>query len=347
MIDKPLTPKQRVLQTINDSDKPISPIEVYQEIKVFVDIKKSTVRTYIARLLKRRKIRKLYTGLYVSHRLYGVLQGDLRTENMRFNLDAMFLGSFPKISDVIEYQGTVKIRIQFGVEHKKISCTISQREDLRKWERGFTKNTLILAVNRSLSIMEERTKDIRSRPLDSSIELTSWEMNKDYGGKRLDGKLGCFTKQEFFETITKVYLKDNQTVRAERKISTKLSVNDAMQMLTGDPLDSNLKSGLLTINQNITQFKVAQKYMNHRLGDVERGLYDLQTRKELREEDRMRMALLENNVSDLMEMSRSNQKALVAISDFLIDKSKIRPLTKNNGDNEPESIVTSENPFVC
>lgn len=346
-----LTPFKRILQAINDSEKPISPIEVYKQILPFVDIKPSTVRKYIARWLKKKKIRKLYTGLYVSHRLYGVMQGDLRVENLRFHVNAAFLPKFPKIKDIIEYNEGVKIFIQFGIERKKISCSITQREDLKKWERGFTKNTLVLAINRAIDLMNDRVESLTDKPLDDGFVISTFECNKDYGGKRLDGKLTCFTKQDFFETITKVYLKDNQTVRAERKISTSMAVNNAVEMLTGEPLDGQVSSGLLTINQNLTRFTVAQKYGNRQMADLRVELSKVVSclDKKSGSVDELvhsRLSVLEEHVGLLMDMERVNTESLIKLSKFLKGLLGVSACEQEETKID-SSVVSGGNPFVC
>jgi len=126
-------------------------------------------------------------------------------------------------------------------------------------------------LNRVLDIMEETTDHV----VDGDFVLTSFETNRDYPGKRLDGKIVCLTKMQLFEVVERVYQKDEDTVRVERKVSQDLTVEAAVSLLKGNLPDSNVAQGLKIMSDRMDGFEVSQKFGNRELVDVKTQLSEL------------------------------------------------------------------------
>jgi len=253
-----ITPQNLILKTIEDSGEPLTPMQVYKQIMNKTNIKYPTVKSYLRRLYQRELILQPYPSYYCSRVLYGMIRGAVFVHNVRFCVDAPFLRRFAKICDVEEFTGGVRLFLQFGKQRRNLTGWISNDVP------GMAKDTLLFALNRVLDLMEDRTGHV----VDVGITLTSFETNKDYPGKRLDGKITCLTKKQLFEVIERVYQKDDDTVRCERKISCDLKVEEAVALLKGEIPDNNVAQGLYVLKQRVEGLTTSQKFNNREVVEL-------------------------------------------------------------------------------
>jgi len=251
-----------VLQVIEDSKTPLAPKQVYDEICSEVDIKPSTVRNYLRNLYNSKKVLQPYPGYYCNHITYSVIAGPLVVHNVHFSVNAPFLKQFSKINDVLEWTGDVKLFIQFGKQRRNLSGNISNDVP------GMSKDTLLFALNRILDIMENRTGQV----IGDGFVLSTFETNRDYPGKRLDGKISCLTRKQLFDVIERVYQKDEDTVRCERKISSDLKVEEALALLRNEPNDPNLAQGLFVLKKRVEALTLRTQFGNRELVEINKRL---------------------------------------------------------------------------
>lgn len=258
-----------VLATVEDSSVSLSPKQIHEILSKNWHITPSTVRKYVRRLLRENRIVQPHPGYYCSRITFNVIVGELRVHNIRFCVRANFLRRFEKICDVEEFIGDVRVFIQFGKQRRKLSGQVSVKKGSRS--RGLVKDTLLFALNRVLDLMEHYT----GYTLVDGFGLTSFETNRDYPGKRLDGKIACLTKKQLFDVIERVYQKDDDIVRVERKVSQDLTVEAAVSLLRGNLPDSNVAQGLMVLTKRVDGINNRVGFGNRELVDVRSQLSEL------------------------------------------------------------------------
>ena len=254
-----------VLKAVEDSKIPLTPKQIHEEISSNSDIKPSTVRNYLRDLYNDEKVLQPYPGYYCNNIIYGMIKGQTVVHCVFFSVDAPFLGRFAKIPDITECTGDVKLFIQFGKQRRNLSGKISNDVP------GMSKDALLFAFNRVLDLMEHATNHV----IDVGITLTSFETNKDYPGKRLDGEIACLTKKQLFEVIERVYQKDENTVRLERKISCDLKVEEAVALLKREIPDNNVAQGLFVLKERVEGLTTSQKFGNREVVELRGDLKKL------------------------------------------------------------------------
>jgi len=253
-----ITNKNLILQVVEDSDKPLTPKQIYNIINKKVSIKRVTVRGYLRQLYKSQKILQPYPEYYCNRLIYSVIRGPLVVHNIHYSIAAPFLRRLDKFEDVTEFTGGVKLFVQFGKQRRNISGFISNDVP------GMSKDALLFALNRVIDIVERDTGKV----VFEGFTLTSFETNKDYPGKRLDGKISCLTKTQLFDVIERVYQKDDDTIRCEKKISSDLKVDEAVALLRNELPDVNVSQGLFVLKERVEGLTVSQKFGNRELVEV-------------------------------------------------------------------------------
>jgi len=254
-----------VLATVEDATEPLTPKQIYEIISKKWHITPSTVRKYLRRLHRENRVVQPYPGYYCSRITYSVIVGPLVVHDVHWKIGANFLGGLGKFGDVTELTGGVKIFVQYGRQRRFISGFVSNDVP------GMSKDTLLFALNRVLDIIERDTGKV----VDEEIILTTFETNKDYPGKRLDGRIASLTKRQLFDVIERVYQKDEDTVRTERKVSQDLTVEAAVDLLKGNLPDSNTAQGLKVLGNQVKGLGVSQKFGNRELVDIKSQLTEL------------------------------------------------------------------------
>lgn len=232
----------RILNLIKKSEIELTPKEISTKLK----INHSTTRGYLRRLLRNGKILQPYRTSYCSEITYGMIKAPLRIHNIILSSFASWL-DFSK--DLTEFTGKVKIRVQFGLQRKKITGRISCNS-------GLDRNSVFFALNRFIDIVHEQTK----HRLDSVIVKT-FEVNRDYLGVRIDGAK-CYTLKGLFDTIERIYQKENDLVRHEVKVSRPMSVDQFQSLISGGLSAYNLHQGLGFLIQELKEVKEAMKFQN-------------------------------------------------------------------------------------
>ena len=106
----------------------------------------------------------------------------------------------------------------------------------------------MFAVHRWFDIAEKRL----GRSLPESLEVTSFEQNRDFAGLRIDG-VQCVTKKSLDGMIERVYQKEENLVRAEHKVSKSMTLTEFEMLMNG---------GIPGYNQTQTQFALIQQQAN-------------------------------------------------------------------------------------
>ena len=258
-----------ILAVIEDSTEALTPRQVYDKVKRKTNIKHSTVRKYLRRLYNQQKILQPYPGYYCNPITYNVIVGELRVHNVRFCVGANFLGGCGKFADFEEFVGDVRLFIQFGKQRRRLTGQISVKRG--SGSRGLVKDTLLFALNRVLDVVEATTGHV----VEDGVVLTSFETNRDYPGKRLDGKIACLTMKQLFEVIERVYQKDEDTLRTERKVSCDMKVEAAVDLLRGNLPDSNVAQGLKVLSDRVDGLNTRIGFGNRELVDMHSQLEEL------------------------------------------------------------------------
>jgi DNA-binding Lrp family transcriptional regulator len=234
-----------ILKLIDDSEVELTPVEIAQEL----NLKRSTVRNYLRKLVRESKIVQPYPGAYCNKITYGVRFVPLLVHNVRLRC---FVGVDVASWEWVEVVGGVKVYVCFGAERRKVSGFIA-------CDVGMSREACLLALHRWFDVAEEHLGG--SLP---EIELQSFEVNKDYVGVRLDG-VSCFTKEGLFGVVERVYQKSENVVRAERKVSQPMSVTQFESLLQGGVSGYTVTQMNFALMQRVDQLLEAHKFTNSQL----------------------------------------------------------------------------------
>jgi hypothetical protein len=212
-----------------ESERELAPVEVAQKS----GIKHTTVKVYLRELMKEGKIVQPYHGTYCGKVTHGMMFAPLRTHNVVLSSETCWLDFS---DDVVEQTGGVKVRVQFGLERRKITGTLS-------CDDGMDRNCVLFALNRFFDIVRVRT----GRELDM-VTVKTFEVNRDVQGVRLDG-VKCYTKKGLFQTVERLYQKEEDVVRYEHKVSTPMKVDEFVALLQGGVSSYNMQQGLYALIQ--------------------------------------------------------------------------------------------------
>jgi len=247
---KELSKKQRILKVIDSSEMELTP----RQIATMAGVKHSTTRDYLRQLLKQGKIVQPYPSSYCSHITHSMIVAPLRTHNILLTAGAPWLAFS---DDTTEYTGEVKVRIQYGLQRRKITGRIS-------CDAGMDRHSVMFALNRFYDLVKQKT----GHDLDT-VTVKTFELNRDKEGVRLDGAK-CYTRKGLFGIIERIYQKDSNTVRMEQKISTPMTVDKFTALLRGGVTTYNITQGLYALVQEIRILTTAQKFMNRELIELKR-----------------------------------------------------------------------------
>jgi len=205
--------ESRIYHVIDEAKVELKPWEIAK--KVYAPCKptanqKSAVRVLCRKLLGRGLIVQPYDGAYCNKITYGVRFVPVLVHNLRLRCKV----SVDLVSDeVVEWVGGVKVRVVFGSERCLVSGVISCDE-------GMSRDACFFAVDRWFAIV----RGVLGFDL-VEVEVTSFEVNRDFVGTRIDGGLGCVTRQGLCDFIERTYQKSENVVRAERKFCQVLPVH--------------------------------------------------------------------------------------------------------------------------
>jgi hypothetical protein len=246
-----LSAVNRILRVIDASEIELPPIEIAFQAHV----NPSTARGYLRRLLKEGKVVQPYPGAYCNKITHGMRFLPLRCHNVILCAECLPWLNFS--DDVTESTGAVKVRVQFGIERRKITGRIF-------CDSGMDANTVVFALNRFLDMVKERT----NHDLDVVVVKTA-EFNRDYQGIRLDG-VKCYTRKGLFEALERIYQKEDDVVRHEVKVSKEMSVDEFTALIRGGVSTYELQQVLFMVVQNVNSLVEAMKSQNGNLSQMNR-----------------------------------------------------------------------------
>jgi len=251
---------QLIAQIVNDSDIPLSPYTIHQQINKKVSIKYSTVRGYLRRLLEQSQILQPFKGYYCNKITHTLMNVPLRSHNLLFTIEKQkWIQKSEKIEETI---GAANLMISFGNQRKKVTCQIS-------CDKGLSLDACLFGVKRLLDIVESR----KGSPV-RQLTLRTFEVNRDFQGTRIDGAK-CYTRTGLFGVIERIYQKDESTVRVEQKVSRRMKVDEFTALLQGGVQSYNLTQALFIMTKKMQILADALKFGNQKLFDLESKINDL------------------------------------------------------------------------
>ncbi len=197
--------------------------------------------------------------------------------------------------EVDEFVGGVKIHVCFGSERRKISgyvaCDVG----------GMSHDACLLALHRWFDVVEDHLGWQLN-----DLELLTFECNKDYYGVRIDG-VQCVTKLDLFGMVERVYQKEENLVRKERKITRPMSVTKFEEVISKGFTDHDKLQASFELKQEVKRVGEALKFNNSRLLGVERlqeAIYNVLSKSPLRKIENLESAVekIAFNVNKLTEV---------------------------------------------
>jgi len=250
----------RVFHVIDASEVELKPVEiaqkVYQKAKP-TSSQRSTVRVICVRLLQRGLIIQPYHGTYCNKITYGVMFKPLMVHNIRLHAN---VSVNIKSDVVVEDVGNVRVKVVFGEQRRKVSGFIS-------CDVGLSHDACRLALNRWFDIAERR---LGFALVD--VVLTTFELNKDYAGVKIDG-VNCMTRRDLFGFIERVYQKEANVVRKEVKASAPMSINRFEEAIAKGFQGVSQAQELFDLRNTVRDSTAALKFNNSRLLEIEKSYF--------------------------------------------------------------------------
>jgi len=255
---------KRVLKVVLESEIELSPLEISRKAHV----NHSTTRDYLRKLLGRNKIVQPYKGSYCSSTTHSMIFVPLRFHNILLTSSVPWLGFS---DDVVEWVGGVKVRVQFGLQRRKITGRIS-------CDVGMDKHATLFALHRFFDIVKARG----GHDLDV-VTVKTMESNRDFQGVRIDGSIKCLTRKGLFGVIERIYQKEESVVRVEQKTVKPMRLEEFEALLHGGVPHYNIEQGQYVLIQEIRRLVEAQKFANEQIGMLARtvkALVDANVRRQ-------------------------------------------------------------------
>ena len=250
--------ENRILNVIKESELELTPIGVAQKLHEKYPnypINQGSVRNFLRRLLQKGKLLQPYKGAYCNKITYGMIFVPLKVHNVSLRVN---LSEDVESWVCDELVGDVKVHVCFGSQRRKISGYVSN-------DRGMSKDAILFAVHRWFDIAEKRL----GRSLPESLEVTSFEQNRDFAGLRIDG-VQCVTKKSLDGMIERVYQKEENLVRAEHKVSKSMTLTEFEMLMNGGIPGYNQTQTQFALIQQVGQLTEALKFTNSRLFEIEK-----------------------------------------------------------------------------
>jgi len=255
----------------------------------------STIRVICLRLLQRGLVVQPYVGAYCNKITYGVRFVPLMLHNVRLHSN---LAVNVKSDVVVEVVGGVTVRAVFGSERKKVSGVIS-------CDAGMSRDACLFAVNRWFELVEGKLGFCLN-----DLVLTTWELNKDHAGIRIDG-IQCITKRDLYGMIERTYQKEESLVRKEWKVSTPMSLNKFEEAVSKGLAGIEKAQDIKDLRDEVRGMWEALKFNNSRMLELGRFV-EAVSKSQLSLVDRVvdlekGLVVLSNSVSKLVEVLAGNQ----------------------------------------
>ena len=250
--------ENRVFHVIDASEIELRPVEIARKIHAPYKPTRgqcTTVRGIIRKLLDKGLILQPYPGAYCNKITYGVRFVPLCVHNISLR---SFVCQDVEHWEKDEFVGGVKIHVCFGSERRKVSGYIACDVG------GMSHDACLLALHRWFDIVQDHLGwQI------NDLEILTFECNKDDYGVRIDG-VQCMTKTNLFGMIERVYQKEENLVRKERKITRPMSVTKFEEAISKGFKDSEGAQHNFELKQELKRNSEALKFTNSRLLQVEK-----------------------------------------------------------------------------
>jgi hypothetical protein len=250
----------RVFHIIDASEIELRPAEITRKLhapKKPTPGQYSSVRVFCRKLLDKGLILQPYVGSYCNKITYGVRFVPLCVHNISLR---SFVCQDVKSWEKDEFVGGVKIHVCFGSERRKISgyiaCDIG----------GMSHDACLLALHRWFDIVQDHLGWQLN-----DLEILTFECNKDYHGVRIDG-VQCVTKTDLFGMVERVYQKEENLVRKERKTVRPVSVNKFEEAIAMGFAGVDKAQEHFELKQEVKRVSEALKFNNSRSLSMERLL---------------------------------------------------------------------------
>jgi hypothetical protein len=248
----------RAYHVIDASEVELKPCEVARKIHAPRKPTRgqyTTVRGICTKLLAKGLVLQPYPGSYCNKITYGLRFVPLCVHNISLR---SFVGQDVVHWEKDEFVGGVKIHVCFGSERRKISGYIACDVG------GMSHDACLLALHRWFDIVQDKLGWQLN-----DLEIMTFECNKDDYGVRIDG-VQCMTKTNLFGMVERVYQKEENLVRKERKITRPMSVTKFEEAISKGFKDSEGAQHSFELKQELKRNSEALKFTNSRLLQVER-----------------------------------------------------------------------------
>jgi hypothetical protein len=250
----------RVFHVIDDSEIELRPAEIARKIhapRKPTNAQYTTVRVVLRKLLEKGLVLQPYVGSYCNKITYGLRFVPLCVHNISLR---SFVCQDVKSWDKDEFIGGVKIHVCFGAERRKISGYIACDVG------GMSHDACLLALNRWFDIVQDHLGWQLN-----DLQILTFECNKDYHGVRIDG-VQCVTRTDLFGMVERVYQKEENLVRKERKVVRPMSVNKFEEAISKGFADNDKLQASFELKQEVKRVAEALKFNNSRVMSQERLL---------------------------------------------------------------------------
>ena len=271
----------KAYHVIDASEVELTPAEIARKIhddgsenwnpKMIKPGQYTSVRVVCARLLQKGLVIQPYPGAYCNKITYGVRFVPLAVHNIRLHSN---LCQNVKHWEIDEVVGGVKISVCFGKERRKVSGFISCDVG------GMSHDACLLAVNRWFDIVEHHLGWELT-----DLVLTTFELNKDSAGVRIDG-VQCITKKDLYGMIERTYQKEESLVRKEWKVSKPMSINKFEEALQKGLASMDSAQSVSDLKKEVRVVGEAMKFNNSRMLGLER-LAEAQFKSKICEVDKV------------------------------------------------------------
>jgi hypothetical protein len=248
----------QVFHVVDSSEIELRPVEIARKIHAPHKPTRGqciTVRCVLRKLLEKGQVLQPYVGSYCNKITYGVRFVPLCVHNISLR---SFVCQDVKSWEKDEFVGGVKIHVCFGSERRKISGYIACDVG------GMSHDACLLALHRWFDVVQDHLGWQLN-----DLEILTFECNKDYHGVRIDG-VQCVTKTDLFGMVERVYQKEENLVRKERKVTRPMSVTKFEEAISKGFADSEGAQHSFELKREVARNSEALKFTNSRLLQVER-----------------------------------------------------------------------------
>jgi hypothetical protein len=296
--------KQRIINFLNESDVPLFPWEIAQKLS----LNRSTVRCYLRALAEKGDVVCASGGRYCSIVTYGVMNPPL-LHNLWFKIESPWLRNMAKIEDDDEWYEKLHLRIQYGKERGQITGFIA-------YDRGLNAPNILLLVRRLYELVEGKTGHKVER-----LTFTTEEWHRDHVGVRIDNKFGLrsFTLEELEGFLTRIYQKNENTVRVENKVSKEMSLDELLEIHQGRSIgivrDAEIVNKIVTTQERTIDII---RYLNGKINNVENSQVEItKNQKILFEKIDKMLSGIERLISVNIALNGSIQELMRPLTDLM------------------------------